>query len=331
MAIDNAVTLSTNTNALGTAIKSRYYDELFLRVAEKNLIFQQLGQLNRQIPKGENAAVVYWTRWVNLALITTSAKEGAPTTAVPLSAVNVTGTSSQYDNAISLSDLAVAYSFGDVMKAAMTRLAYNAGLSIDTITRNIVVPGATVQVATGLGQYATTAIPATGVLSIAELRKGIRTLKKNNAFQVGGALNANEEGSSGYWICTISPDQEYDLQGDSTTGAWIDANRYAGSEAIFEGEIGKLYGTRFLETSNGYSYTNSAIASTGDVHVSLLTGSDYFGVTTMQNLQTFVKDFGSGGIADPTNKVATAGWKATFGATVLNSTFAVGIQTAVTA
>jgi N4-gp56 family major capsid protein len=245
--------------------------------------------------------------------------------------VNVTGTSSQYDNAISLSDLAVAYSFGDVMKAAMTRLAYNAGLSIDTIVRNVVVPGATKQVATGLTSVQTTAIPTTGVMSIAELRKGIRTLKKNNAFQVGGALNANEEGSSGYWICTISPDQEYDLQGDQTTGAWIDANRYAGSEAIFEGEVGKLYGTRFLETSNGYTYLNSSVAASGDVHISLLTGSDYFGVTTMQNLQTFVKDFGSGGIADPTNKVATAGWKATFGATVLNSTFAVGIQTAVSA
>lgn len=321
MAADAAKTLTSTTSQ---AIKNRYYDELFLRVAEANLVHQQLGQLNRQIPKGENGASIWWTRWINLPLITAGQGEGTPTTAQVLSAVNVSGTAAQYDAAVSISDLMAQYSFGDVMKAAMQRLAYNAGLSLDTVVRNAIVPNAVPQLATGAASI--TAVPATGVLTIAELRKGMRTLEKANAFRVGGKENAADAFTgNGYWVAVISPDTKYDLMNDTSTGAWIDTNRYAGSENIFAGEVGKLYGIRFMETSNAFTYLNSAVAATGNVHATLLAGSDLFGVTTTQNLQTFIKDFGSGGVADPTNKVSTAGWKATFGTSMLNSAFGVTI------
>ncbi len=328
MAIQQAQTISSSVTQ---AIKNRYYDELFLRVAEANLVHQQLGQLNRQVPKGENAGTVYWTRWVNLALVTAGQGEGIPTTAVGLSAINVTGTSAQYDNAVSVSDLMVMQSFGDVMKAAMQRLAYNAGLSIDTVVRNAVVNSGTSQLAAGTpGSY--TAVPYTGTFNISELRKAARTLAKNNAFKVGGNENANDDMANGYWVVVASPDTIYDVEGDSATGSWVDSNRYAGSERIFAGEVGKLYGARFIQTSNGYNFGSGLIATatqTYNVHGTLVTGSDFFGVTTLQNLQTFIKDFGSGGVADPTNKVATAGWKTTFGATVLNSAFAITVANAV--
>ena len=142
MAIANAASTST---LVAQAIKNRYYIELFLRVAEKNLVYQQIGQLSQQVPSGENATVgtgpVYWTRWLNLPIITAGMGEGIPTTAVALSATNVSAVAAQYDNAVSVSDLLVKQSFGDVMKAAMQRLAYNAGLSIDTIVRNVAAVG----------------------------------------------------------------------------------------------------------------------------------------------------------------------------------------------
>jgi N4-gp56 family major capsid protein len=328
MAIDSA---KTTTSTTAQAIKNRYYDELFLRVAQANLVHQQLGQLNRQIPQGQNGASVWWTRWVNIPLVTAGQGEGVPTTAVVLSAVNVSGTNAQYDAAVSISDLMARYSFGDVMKMAMQRLAYNAGLSLDTIVRNAIVPSAVPQVATGAASL--TAIPATGVLTIAELRKAKRSLELANAFRVGGGENPNDSFTgNGYWVAVLSPNAAYDIQGDTTTGAWIDTNRYAGSENIFAGEIGKLYGIRFMETSNAYSYgVSSGIVASANIYATLVAGSDLFGVTTAQNLQTFIKDFGSGGVADPTNKVATAGWKCTFGASMLNSGFGVTIQHAATA
>lgn len=328
----NINSAATTTSVLSQAIKNRYYDELFLRTAEATLVHQQLGQLNRQIPKGENSAAVFWTRWLNLPLVTAGQGEGVPTTASAASAVNVTGTNAQYDAAISISDLTAMQSFGDVMKSAMRLLAYNAGLSIDTVVRNAVVNSGIGQLAGGTAgtQAAWTSVPSTAIFTIGELRKAIRTLQKNNAFTVGTNTNAALEPQQGYWIAVVSPDTAYDVMGDTATGAWIDSNRYAGSERIFSGEIGKLYGTRFIRTSNAYSYGTANTANSAFVHATLVTGSDYFGVTTLQNLQTFIKDFGSGGIADPTNKIATAGWKCTFGSTVLNSAFAVTVANAVT-
>jgi len=50
MAVDSAKSISS-LGVVSTAIKNRYYDELFLHVAEKKLVHKQLGQRNKQIHK----------------------------------------------------------------------------------------------------------------------------------------------------------------------------------------------------------------------------------------------------------------------------------------
>lgn len=86
-----------------------------------------------------------------------------------------------------------------------------------------------------------------------------------------------------------------------------------------------LYGVRFLETSNGY-VRGAGVTASASIYVSSIFGSDAFGVTNFQNLKTYIKGFSSGGTGDPTEKVATAGWKTTFGSTVLNSAFFTNIH-----
>lgn len=318
MAIDTAKTV---TSTISQSVKNRYYDELFLRIAEAKFVHKQLGQLNRKIGKGEGGygtGSVYWTRWANLPLVTAGQGEGVPTTAVSMSAVNVTGSTAQYDAAVSISDLAAYTSFGDVMKQAMERLAYNAGESIDTIVRNVVSTGGTFQAPGGIAAAAWTSIPATATFGVSEVRKAVRTLNRNNAMEPDGG-----------YIAVIHPDTEYDIMGDTTTGGWIDANKYTNdNQKLLNGEIGKLYGVRFLSSSNAY-VRGTGVATSGSVYVTSIFAKDAFGVTDLQNLQTYVKDFGSGGTADPTNKIATAGWKTTFGAAVLNSAFFVNVHHAV--
>ena len=313
----SAVNLSSNTSQ---AIKSRYYDQLFLKVAESKFVHKQLGQLDRKIPQGEGgygSGVVYWTRWSNLPLVSAGQGEGVPTTAVQMTAVNVTGSVAQYDAAVSISDILAYVSFGDIMKAAIERLAYNAGLSIDTVVRNAISTSLTVQCATGVAAAAWTSIPATGTLSIAELRKAVRTLKRNDAF----------EQADGLFVGVAHPDTLYDIMGDTSTGGWIDANKYTAGNAdkLLKGEVGKLYGVRFLESSNGY-VRGTGVTASASIYVTSIFGRDAFGITDLQNLKTYVKGFGSGGTSDPTEKVATAGWKTSFGAAPLNSNFGVNIH-----
>lgn len=310
----------STTTTVSQAIKNRYYDKLFLRIAESKLVHKQLGQLNRKIEQGEGGygtGVVYWTKWTNLPLVTAGQGEGVPTTAVSMTATNVTGSTAQYDAAVSISDLLAYTSFGDVMKAAMERLAYNAGLSIDTVIRNIIATAGTLQSATGVAGAAWTSIPVTGTLTIGEVKRAVRTLRRNDTM----------EQSDGMFVAAIHPDALYDLQTDSSTGGWIDANKYTDSNAakLLKGEVGKLHGVRFLETSNAY-VRGAGVTASASIYVTNFFGRDAFGVTDLQNLKTFVKGFQSGGTGDPTEKVATAGWKTTFGAAPLNSAFQVSLS-----
>ena len=311
------------TSTLASAIKSRYYDQLFLRLADKKLVHKQLGQLNRKVGQGEGgygSQVLYWTKWVNLAVVSTSATgEGVATSALTFSAMTVTGTTAQYDNAVSISDIAAYASFGDVMKGAVERLAYNAGLSIDTIIRNTIRSSGTQQSASAVAYWS--AVPAGANLTIGEVRKASRTLLANDA----------QEQDDGSWVAVVHPHALYDLQGDSTTGGWIDANKYADAGKLLTAEAGKLMGVRFLVTSNaatrGSSYdTVSAVVASSTIYVTSVFGKDAFGVSELQALKTYVKPFGSAGTADPTDKIATAGWKTLFGANVLNSAFFVNIN-----
>ncbi len=311
----------STTTTVSQAVKSRYYDELFLTVAEANLVHKQVGQRNRVIPQGEGGygtGAVYWTRWLNLPDVTAGQGEGVPTTAVAMSAVNITGSTAQYDAAVSISDILAYASFGDIMKAAMERLAYNAGNSIDKIVRNTVAISGTFQGTGGAAHW--TAIPSTATFTITELRRSKRTLGRNFAQKPEG----------GNWITVIHDDVLYDLQADTTTGGWIDANKYTNDNSmkLMSGEEGKLMGHRFLVSGNGY-VRGTGVATSGSVYVTQIFAKDAVGVTELQSLKTYVKGFNSGGTSDPTEKVATAGWKTTFGAAELDDDFHLNVHSAV--
>lgn len=328
MAVDSALT-KTPAATGGAAVKNRYYDKLFLRVAENMLVHKQVGQINRNIEQGNGgygSNVVYWTRWSNLPIMTAAGAEGVPTTAFGMTAANVTGSTAQYDAAVSISDLLAYTSFGDVMKAAMERLAYNAGLSIDTIIMNEVrcSGGFLSPVSTVSAQAAYTGLNSTATMTIAQIKQAVRKLQRQDARPL----------DDGYFVATIHPDVLYDLVSDTTTGGWMDMNKYTEANAgkLMKGEVGKLHQVRFLQHTNPMAVRGTHLTTgSGSVYVTNVFGSDAFGVTNLQNLKTYVKGFESGGTGDPTEKVATAGWKTTFGAATLNTSFFVNINTVVSA
>ena len=317
--------------------KANFYENQLLRTAERQLVHMQLGQRNRDVSAGENAYSTVWTRYDNLSDRSAAESEGTATTAEAMSATAVTGTVAQYAGAVKLSDVLLRGSKDDLKKVAYQRLGYQAGLAIDTVVRNVVAIGGTIRHATlsnsTVGFWST--IPQTATLSVTELRKATRGLMRNSALPVDANLTPGGKAGQatnplGLWVAVVSPDTVYDLQGDTTTGGWIDSQKYAGTDRLFTGEVGKMYGVRFLQSRNAYvknegSTYQSAITASGEIHCSLITGADYFGVTKFQNLETFWKELGSAGTADPTNKLASAAWKTTFGARVLNSNYAISL------
>ena len=81
---------------------------------------------------------------------------------------------------------------------------------------------------------------------------------------------------------------------------------------MYEGEIGKLYGVRFVETTEAKVWAGAS-SDNRTVYSTLILGDNAYGVTevTGGGLQHIVKQLGSAGTGDPLDQRATAGWKAT--------------------
>jgi hypothetical protein len=114
-----------------------------------------------------------------------------------------------------------------------------AGRSLDTITREVLAGGTSVQ-------YGEDAVGARHLLKGGEnegnhyltvdcIRRAVRFLKSQNAERINGS-----------YVAIIHPDAAYDLMSDP---AWKYPNQYADQSHIFEGEIGKIEGVRFVESS----------------------------------------------------------------------------------
>ena len=119
----------------------------------------------------------------------------------------------------------------------------------------------------------------------------------------------NAEQISGSWVGIIHPDIAYDLTNDP---AWKDVKTYSDPSDIYEGEIGKIYGVRFVETTEAKIFAGKGAGGRA-VYSTLILGDNAYGVTEISGggLEHIVKQLGSAGTGDPLNQRATAGWKAT--------------------
>ena len=111
-------------------------------------------------------------------------------------------------------------------------------------------------------------------LTVADIRRAVRTLKKAKARM----FTSSEDGRTRkpHFICICSPDATYDLQSDAL---WQDVSKYAGAEQLYSGEIGRLFGVVFVESTEAkvFSqsvYTTVASHSANDDTVTLASMND---------------------------------------------------------
>lgn len=148
----------------------------------------------------------------------------------------------------------------------------------------------------------------------------VRDLKKQNAQKIDG-----------YYVGIIHPDISFDLTEDQD---WKEMSKYTTPELAFQGEIGRIAGVRFVETTEAkiWAKAGAKIGSEEnhyDVYSTLILGANAYGVTEIEGggLETIVKQLGSGGTSDPLNQRATVGWKATKTAERLVEQYMVRIET----
>ena len=304
--------MATNTTGTLSAEIKTFYDRTLLQRALPRLVHAQFGQ--QRTLRRANGKTIEFRRFDSLPPATTPLTEGTPPAGQSLSVTALTAAIAQYGDVVYGTDLLDLTAIDPILTETSELLGEQAGDTIDQVVRDVLVTGTNVQYANG--RASRTAIVAGDVLTVAEIKKAVRTLKRVNARPVAG----------GDFIGIVHPDAAYDLMNDTE---WVSANQYAGSQRIFAGEIGRIHGVRFIETTNAKVWPGAGGGTPPvDVYATLILGADAYGVINLegQNLQTIFKPVGSGGTADPLDQKWSMGWKAAFAAKILNDNFLVRIE-----
>lgn len=302
-----------------------YYDKVFLDRAKVELRHDFGAQL-RSVPLN-SGTVVRFTRFSPLALVTSALSEATNPTEVAMTATNVSATIAEYGNVTNVGSLFSMTQIDVGLKEHVEVHGQNAGESIDRLIRQELHSGATSQIVSGA--TLATDIMTTDVFSGVEIRKAVRTLKKNKA----------QKFENGYYRGIIGPDTAYDLFGDSE---WLDAHRYTTSDAIERGVVGKLHGVEFVETNNQYYDTSAGLsgspvtattAGVVSVYDNFIFGKNAYGIINLGSITTptvIVKNPGPNDTSNPLNMFSTVGWKMPFAVKTLNSSWLINVKTGAT-
>lgn len=291
-------TTNLTTSGSLSAKMAVYYDRLMLDRLRETLVFHGLGQ-SKRLP-ANSGKIVQWFRRTDLAANTTPLTEGTVPTAIGLSATSISAQLAQYGDFTQTSDLIQMTSIDDEIEAAVDTLSFRAARTVDALDKALLDAGTTVKY--GGSKTALSATAAGDVLNGAEVRKGVTTLKSKDAQPMDG----------GYYVWVIHPQNSYDLQSDTASGGWVNANTYVDTMGIKNGEVGKFGGARFVETTN-VSSTTTGTSGSANVYSTHLLAKGAFGVVDFDGgVHTYVKKSGEQDTSNPLNQYATVGYKLTY-------------------
>lgn len=302
---------STTSSSTLSGLMQIFYDKVFLDRAEKELRYD-FGAQKKTMPKN-SGKTIYFNRFSPLAVATTALTENTNPSGVDMSSTVVSATIAEYGNYTRVASLFEMTSLDEGLKEHVEVMSQNAGETLDTLIAAELSANATAQIVSG---KVLTAVAATDTLTGAEIRKAVRTLKKNKA----------KTFDDGLYRAIIPVSASYDLRGNSE---WLNANTYVNTDLYKNGQVGVLHGVRFVETNNEMSES-----STVTVYHTYVFGKNAYGMLNLAGQpekRIIVKTPGASDTSNPLDMYSTIGWKSYFVAKVLNSAWVIVIKTGVTA
>ena len=228
------------TDGAGLSPEMRtYYWDYLIDLAEPKLVHSQFGQ-KHPIPKN-GGKTIQFRKYDNLPKLTTPLKEGVTPTGQKMNATTVETTVNQFGGFVELSDMLLLAAVDNNLVQATKLLASQAGRTIDTIVREVLNSGTNVQFADGsvsasyLISGGSNTDSENNYLTVDYIKRAVRALKTQNAETIDGD-----------YVCIIHPDAAYDLTKDDE---WKYPHQYKDTGEIYSGEIGKIAGCRFVETT----------------------------------------------------------------------------------
>lgn len=302
--------MNTNTTlSAGLSVENKtFYDKTLLVEAQPLLVHDQFAQ-KRPIPKNGGKKIEF-RKFASLPKATTPLAEGVTPNGKSLSVTSIEAEVAQYGDYVVYSDVLDLTAIDPVVTEGVKVIGNQAGLTLDGITRDILQTGTNVwycSKADGTEVTEVEELDNTCKLTAKMVKKVAAFLKKNNAPKIDGS-----------YVAIIHPYVAYDLQNDPE---WIEAHKYTTPENIYEGELGKIGGVRFVESSEAKVYE-------GGVFGCIFLGANAYGVTEIEGggLRTIIKQLGSSGVADALDQRASIGWKAIKTAEILLDAYLVRVM-----
>ena len=262
----DAITQVTTQQSLTEEMKT-FYSDYLIDAAEPELVHDQFAQ-KHPIP-ANGGKTIQFRRFAPLGKALTALTEGVTPDGQSLSMTTVEAAVRQYGGYIQMSDMLLLTAIDNNLTMATKLLGAQAGRTLDTITREVLVGGDNVQYADEsvsaryLLQGGNASAADNNYLTVDCIRRAVRALKNANCRRIDGAFPV-----------IIHPDVAYDLMNDPK---WLAPHQYVDTEHMYEGEIGKIEGCRFVESTEAKIFHAEDLASDSRT---LLTNGAVSGKTT---------------------------------------------------
>ena len=244
-------TLNEVGNDLSPEMKT-YYDMRLIDYAQAALVHDQFGQ-KRPIPKNGGKTIEFRS-FSSLPKALTALDEGVTPDGNKLNVTTIQATVAQYGDYIVQSDILELTALDNTILEATKLLGRQAGLTLDTVVRDVLCSGTNVV-------WAPT---WSGTTEVASLSRGVldntAVLTVDLVEQVATMLRAqNAPTINGDYVCILHPYAAYDLMRDPD---WRKPHEYVDTDNIYQGEIGKIAGVRFVTSTEAKIYRGNNLAGT---------------------------------------------------------------------
>lgn len=230
----------TTDEGLSAEMKT-FYSDYLIDIAEPKLVHDQFAQ-KHPIPKNGGKTIEF-RRYSPLPKLLVPLQEGVTPDGQKLNVTTIEATVAQYGGYIELSDILILTAIDNNIVQATKLLGSQMGRTLDTVTREVLAGGTNVIFSGGKeARYLLTGGGETGncYLTVNDIKLAARFLKTMNAEKVDDS-----------YVAIIHPDLSYDLTNDPE---WKYPHQYVDTENLYNGEIGKIAGVRFVETTEAKKF-----------------------------------------------------------------------------
>lgn len=307
-AYTGASTAFSTSQTLNPLVKD-FYDTELLENTRMGRYYAQFAK-HQPLP-AKHAGKVQWRKF-NTFEKAGKLQEGVIPTGQKMGMTYVEAGINQYGTYVTVSDKLELRGYDDVILAATEEMGASYNETDETLIRDFLMTGTNVIYCDNVNTGSSNAVVDTptgptlmgataaswSLLTRKMLKKVVTKMKKDKVPKINGS-----------YVAVIHPSVAEDVRSDPL---WEEAHKYAATTEIFDGEIGKLEGVRFIENADApilgatAAYKNAA---GGVTYATFFFGADAYAMIDPEggNLQMIIHDKDEAG--GPLNQFSTIGYK----------------------